>query len=120
MSTLLRHNFFMDFIPGENFLFEHLQKPLAFILNNKVVKSGRLILYKRVHFYIQITIINSDNERENFDIPIPFKSEDYTTEGLLYYDYRLSSLQLSTKLSVTKKISSSYFNKILEISSQIN
>ena len=118
MSTLLRHTFSTDFIPGENFLFEHLQKPLTFVLNNKTVKKGRLILYKRVHFYIQITIINSSNERENFDIPIPFKVEDYTSEGLLYYDYRLSSLRLSTKLNPTKKISSSYFNKILEITNQ--
>ncbi len=57
------------------------------------------------------------NLRENFEIPIPFKVEDYSDEGLLYFDYRLDSLQVDVLPRIPDKVPSIYFNKILEIQS---
>ena len=53
--------------------------------------------------------------RENFDLPIPFKVENYQEEGLLYFDYRLKSLEVESLPIIPEKIHSAYFDKILEI-----
>jgi hypothetical protein len=106
----------MDQVPGEHFLLSCLQKPIAFSINNKVIKRGRLLLFRRVHYFIQIVLNTEKNVRENFEIPIPFKVENYTDEGLLYFDYRITSLNLAEDFLFSKKVSSTYFNKILELS----
>ena len=103
-------------IPGELFLVNCLQKQLSFTLNNKQIKNGRLLLFKKSHFYIQIALLNEKNIRENFEIPFPFKIENYKQDGLLYYDYRVKSLNLETVPCLPTKVSSTFFNKILEIS----
>jgi hypothetical protein len=99
---------------GELFLRDNLQKPVKFILGNKALKTGRLLLFKKNHFFIQLTLLNEKQQRENFEIPFPFKLELYKNEGLVYFDYRMSSLNTTTPL-ILKKVSSSYFNKILEV-----
>ena len=100
---------------GEAFLTECLQKQITFRVNEKVVKKGRLILCRRNHFFIQVTLLSDKHTKENFEIPFPLKVESYDKEGLMYFDYRVNSLNLTIPLSSKKKVSSSYFNKILEI-----
>lgn len=115
LSTLL------DSIPGDNFLTNSLQYDLVFTLGSKTLKKGRLLLFKRVHYHIQITILNSKNERESFEIPIPFNIEEYPEEHLIYFDYRLHNLfdnETLKKLNNTKlgyTHPSHFLNKILEI-----
>ena len=105
-----------DHVPGEQFLVKWLQEQVVFRIGSKVVKQGRLLLFRRVHYYIQIAILNSKNVRENFEVPIPFKVEYHDQDKLLYFDYRVQSLNLQDPLILSKKVSSSYFDKILEIS----
>lgn len=100
---------------GEAFLTKCLQQRISLRINNKTVKRGRFLLFRRNHFFIQITILNEKNQRESFEIPFPLKAESYDEEGLLYFDYRLSSLNLKSSIFPTKKVSSTYYNKILEI-----
>ena len=100
---------------GESFLTQSLQKQLAFRINEKTIKKGRLLLFRRNHFFIQVTLLTEKNIKESFEIPFPLKVESYDKEGLIYFDYRINSLNLTTPLILKKKISSSYFNKILEI-----
>lgn len=100
---------------GEGFFTKNLQQQLSFSINTKTVKKGRLLLFRRNHFFIQITLMSFKNEKESFEIPFPFKVETHEGEGLMYFDYRLGSLNTISTLIVPKKISSSYFNKILEI-----
>jgi hypothetical protein len=102
-------------IPGEDFLFSCLQKELSFYVGNKIVKKGRLILFKRTHFFIQITLCNSKKEKENFEIPFPFSIEEHNDDNVIYFDYRVESLNAKTLPIFQNKVSSSYFNKILEI-----
>jgi hypothetical protein len=102
---------------AEAFFTKHLQTEFVFSTNNKVSKKGKFLLYKRNHFFIQITLLSPRGVKENFEIPFPYKIELYEPEGLLYFDYRLSSLNLTKPILPPQKISSNYHNKILEIQS---
>ena len=100
-----------------------LQRNVVFVLGQKEIKTGRLVLFKRTHYHILITIQNSKNINENFEIPIPYKTEWYPESGLLYFDYRLTTLannikdiEASLKRVTVKNTSPShYYNRILEI-----
>tara|TARA_R110000868_G_scaffold294551_1_gene555069 strand:- start:1964 stop:2323 length:360 start_codon:yes stop_codon:yes gene_type:complete len=116
MNTAFPSNISLDHIPGEQYLIPWLQSQSTFTVGGKIIKKGRLLLFRRVHYYIQIAILTDKNTRENFEIPIPFKVESHGDEGLLYFDYRISSLNIENIPPIPSKISSSYFNKILEIS----
>ena len=103
-------------IPGEDFLFNSLQKELTFHIGSKTIKQGRLLLFKRKSsFFIQITLFNSKKEKENFEIPFPFKVEEYKEDGVMYFDYRLDALNVETLPHIQSKVASSYFNRILEV-----
>jgi len=99
----------------EEFLTQTLQQHMTFHVNGKLIKRGRLLLFKRQHYYIQLALANDKNLRENFDIPIPFEVELYPEDNLAYFDYRLDSLKTDSLPILPKKISSSFFNKILEV-----
>jgi hypothetical protein len=102
-------------LPGQKFLMSCLQKPIKFSINNKIIKQGKLLLFRKTHYYIQISLYTAKATRENFEIPFPFKWENYQKEGLLYFDYRITSLGVDNLPPIVKKVSSSYFDKILEI-----
>lgn len=114
---------FLEEIPGEVFLQRHLQSPIKFVLGQKVIKQGKLVLFKRAHYYLHITLVTSKNNKESFEIPIPFKVEEYVHEGLAYFDYRLQGLiglqeelnQRLAKVKIKNINPSQYYNKILEI-----
>ena len=105
----------LDQVPGEQFLIGCLQKNMIFSINNKTVKKGKMLLFRRAHYFVQFAIQTERGVRENFDVPIPFKIEDYSDEGLMYFDYRLDSLEVETLPKIPEMVTSAYFNKILEI-----
>jgi len=114
---------YLEEIPGEGFLTRALQTPVKFVLGQKVIKQGRLVLFKRAHYYLHITLMTSKNIKESFEIPIPFRVEEYVHEGLVYFDYRLQGLiglqeelnQKLLKVKIKNINPSQYYNKILEI-----
>lgn len=114
---------YLDEMPGEGFLTRHLQTPMKFTLGEKIIKQGKLIIFKRTHYYIQITLQGSKSTKESFEVPIPFKTEEYRNEGVMYFDYRLSSLvgysgdllQRAQSIKFKNINPSQYYNKILEI-----
>lgn len=108
-------NSFLHTIPNEEILMNFLQKPLKFVLNSKTIKKGKLILFRKIHYSIQISIINEKQIKENFEIPIPFSIESHIEDNLVYFDYRLQSLKIENMPNYIKKPSSNYFDKILEI-----
>lgn len=117
---------FLEEIPGESFLTRSLQTQVKFVLGQKVIKQGRLVLFKRAHYYLHITLLTSKSIKESFEIPIPFRVEEYMHEGLAYFDYRIQGLvgldaELNSKFSKVKIKNinpSQYYNKILEIQAQ--
>jgi hypothetical protein len=114
---------YLEELPGEAFLTRSLQAPIKFVLGQKVIKQGRLVLFKRAHYYLHITLLTSKNIKESFEVPIPFRVEEYMHEGLAYFDYRLQGLvglneELNSRLAKAKIKNvnpSQYYNKILEI-----
>lgn len=114
-------NIFLEQIPGEEFFFKNLQSQISFTLGSKTIRKGRLIIFKKVHFFIQISLLTTKGTQETFEIPIPFKTEHYPEENLIYFDYRTSSLiddediNFTLKQQLTKNSPSQYLNKILEI-----
>jgi len=116
-------NTYIDSYPGEAFFTKSLQDNLVFTLGKKIVKQGRLILFRQAHFYIQLTLLSNKNVKEVLEIPIPFYTENYPLENLIYFDYRFRALagnnnELSQRLQkvAIKNINpSQYYNKILEI-----
>jgi hypothetical protein len=110
MSTLTINN-----VEIEPILISCLQKRISVHLNNKVIKKGKLILYKKVHYFIQLSLMSDKNIKENFDIPIPFNVENYIEEGILYFDYRVRSLPTQFLPKIPEKVSSAFFDKIIEI-----
>lgn len=117
---------YLEELPGEDFLTKHLQNTVKFTIGHKTIKHGKLILFKRTHYYIQLTIQSTKHTKESFEIPIPFRVEEHINESLMYFDYRLTSLvgyskNLIDKLDKVrfKNITpSQYYNKILEIHAQ--
>ena len=117
------NNIYEGNYPGEMFFTRSLQNKLVFNLGKKTVKQGRLIIFKQSHFYIQLTLLNNKNIKEILEIPIPFFTEEYTHENLVYFDYRFKALagndnninQRLQKAVIKNTTPSQYYNKILEI-----
>ena len=105
----------LDQVPGEPFFIKGLQKQLTLLMDNRVLRKGKIILFSRTNYFIQISLISEKGNRENVEIPIPFNIEYHEEEGLMYFDYRLSALRTEALPKFEGKATSSFFNKILEI-----
>ena len=118
---------YLEELPGETFLTRALQYPIKFTLGQKIIKQGKLVLFKRAHYYLHITLLTGKNTKESFEIPIPFKVEEYYYEGLAYFDYRIPALggmneDLNTRLNkvhIKNVAPSQFLNRILEIQADI-
>lgn len=86
----------IDEYPGEKILSNCLQKNLEFWIGNKIIRRGKLLLYKPVNFSWILTLTTNKNgsirETENLELPMPFHTEDHLSEGLFYFDYRLINI----------------------------
>lgn len=106
----------------------HLQKQISIKVDGVEIKSGKFLLYQNNllsnNFYYDLTI-ERIKKIDSVKLPFPFEIEHYPEEGLVYFDYRLSSLtndkkhligidHLCGKLADPLK-SSRYINKIVEI-----
>ncbi len=116
----------------EPILKNQLQKTLDFELGGKVYKRGKFALY-RIETYnnnFEITFKFSKPglpvKIENFKVPYPFHVEYYADDGVIFFDYRLSTLTNNNK-ELMKKLESlsnsyeksKYFNKILKITCSV-
>ena len=113
--SMLINQSLSDDIPGESFLYNCLQKNIGLSLNNRVIKRGKLLLYRRFHYFIQLAVFTEKGIRENVDVPIPFNVENHPDDNLCYFDYRLRSLNVDSLPKFPDKVSSIYFDNILEI-----
>ena len=99
-----------------------LQKDLAFEINNKTLKKGKVILYFQRNFHIVFVLDTNQTKRDKIELPIPFQIEHHDSENLVYFDYRLLTFskmypECQPYLNLYKpKISKSkYFDTILTI-----
>ena len=64
----------------------------TFILDNKIVKNGRLKLFSMKGFNLKFFLVDPDGTIKNLEIPYPFALVQ-TPHGFIF-DYRLEKLQL--------------------------
>jgi len=69
-----------------------LQSNIKMNLKNKTFKKGKLILFRQNNYHLELTIEIKDGVTKKFEIPIPFDVESWDEDGLVYFDYRLSTL----------------------------
>jgi hypothetical protein len=114
---------YLDATPGETFFTEYLQQTLSLTLGKKNIKTGKLIIFKRAHYLLQLTFQNSRNNLENIEIPFPFNTEYYPNEKIMYFDYRIKTLANNNvelehylkNFKIKNTLPSQYYDKILEI-----
>jgi hypothetical protein len=61
-----------------------LQRKVEICLNNKTLKTGKLILFSVKDFYICFTLL-INNVRKIYEIPYPFKFEYSNSDIILFY-----------------------------------
>lgn len=105
----------------EEVLIGLLQKDLKLSINNKQYRKGKLLLFKQNNYHLELTVRKNDTDMKRFEIPIPFGIEKWEADGLVYFDYRLSTLSKNDKVvgEMLKKLptegNNKFYNKILEI-----
>jgi len=104
----------------EEALKELLQKDLKLSINNKQYRKGKLLLFKQNNYHIELTVKRNETDMKRFEIPIPFGIEKWEDEGLVYFDYRLSTLSKNEELvrllhTLPTEGNNKFYNKILEI-----
>lgn len=95
-----------------------LQRKIVFTINNKPVKSGKLMLFAVKDFYLVFTIL-VQNTKKIFEVPYPFGVELKENKLLLLYNLNLlhhknTDIENNMKLLYPKK-PTKYFNSIAEI-----
>ena len=84
----------MDIIntPTEDILKHLLQRQLSFVINDRVVKKGKLILFKQNNYCVDLNLKQqTDDERlVVYTIPLPFFVTQ--TSRCVLFDYRLALL----------------------------
>jgi len=104
----------------DTLLVDYLLKEITISHNNKVLRSGKLLLFSIKDFYLHFTI-STEKQTKHFEIPYPFDVKS-PSKNLLLLDYALSSfkteyedIDLKIKNIGTKK-KSRYFNSIIRLS----
>ena len=111
---------YIDGTELEEVLKRLLQKNLRFLIGGKVFKKGKLILFKQNNYHLELTVQKED-ETKRFEIPVPFDVEEWEEDGLVYFDYRFSTLSKGNAglQNLIKKLpkqgKSKFYDTILEI-----
>ena len=95
-----------------------LQRNIVFVLENKIIKEGKLFLYNEKDYYLIFYMRSNNNEQKKFEIPYPFDIK--RINNYLVLDYSLSAIsggdsELYYRLISLNQNSNSRFynNKIL-------
>jgi len=95
-----------------------LQRKINFVVNNKIVKSGKLLLFCIKDFHLVFTI-QIQNTRKVFEVPYPFNFN--VADGRIILNYNVKNIhhndldiENNIKLLSPKK-PTKYFNSVAEI-----
>lgn len=67
-----------------------LQRNIVFVLDNKIIKEGKLFLYNEKDYYMVFYLKTNNNEQKKFEIPYPFSITRH--KNYLVLDYSLSAI----------------------------
>jgi hypothetical protein len=112
-----------DYIPDEEYFSRFLQNSISFRLGTKILKKGRLILFRRAHFCIHFIVLSDKGNRETLEVPLPFKTDIHLQNNTIHFDYRITTLannnkEIETALRDIRAKSGSpsqFYDKVLEI-----
>lgn len=108
----------MNYI-NDSALSEILLKDITFIHGNKVLRTGKLLLFSIKDFYLHFTI-NINDGNKHFETPYPFQFIK-VNENLYLLDFSLSAFKaeysfLDSKLkNIGSKKRSRFFNSIVRL-----
>lgn len=74
----------------ESHLNYFLQRNIVFVLDNKIIKEGKLFLYNEKDYYLILYMRSGNNEQKKFEIPYPFAV--HQDNNSLILDYSLSAI----------------------------
>jgi hypothetical protein len=102
-------------LPYELYLYSLLQTPVRVVHKNRELKTGRLLLYKRIHFCVQLMI--ETKRVETLELPIPFNAEQDSEINTIFFDYRLANIKLRNNPLpfLNNSVRSVYYDSIVEI-----
>jgi hypothetical protein len=99
-----------------------LQKNISLEVNNKIFKSGKLLLFYQKNFYLTFVLNSNKKDKDKVEIPIPFETETHFEDNLIYFDYRIKTLSKLApdmenylKIYPSKVASNKYWDTILTI-----
>lgn len=95
----------------DKYLKKILQKNVLFILNDKIIRKGQIILYTYKNFVIQFYVKQNKNTRKT-EIPIPFAIKDVNNDSLLL-DYSCDIILPDPEANIGKTSSKFYNNQLL-------
>lgn len=105
----------IDSLVLEQKLQKHFQKNIQILLNEKVLRTGKFILFAPKEYYL-VFCINSNNKNKYLEIPLPFKIVETTTGFLFDYKVELLTDDITLKIKVDeyyKLYKSKYLNNKL-------
>ena len=95
---------------------KHLQKNAEFVIDNKTIKTGRILLFSVKDFFCSFLLLNeTKKKRFLYEIPYPFRFQEGDNE--LIFDYTLNTFTQNNPavkddfLKFRNKKSSKLFNK---------
>jgi hypothetical protein len=100
-------------------LSSYLLKDIAIIHNNKILRSGKLLLFSVKDFYLHFTF-SVDNNTKHFELPYPFRTSKVQGDILLL-DFTLSAFRVEYNdierriKNIGSKKRSRYYNSIVKL-----
>ena len=62
-----------------------LQRDIQFVLNDKILREGKLIVFNIKDFYVSFVIHTKKNQTKTYDIPLPYGVFTNQTDVVLDY-----------------------------------
>lgn len=90
------------------------QKNVQLYLDDKLWRSGKMLLFKQSGFFIEL-ILQTSKKKERFEIPIPFAVKE--KRGEIQFDYKVNTLINNNKecLDLIYQIQPKPRNKFFDI-----
>lgn len=75
----------------KNIINNHLQEKVDFYLENKKIKSGKILLFSIKDFYCVFVLMSEEKKKRiTFEIPYPFNIKEVDQDSILF-DYTLQT-----------------------------
>jgi len=72
----------------EEYFLPYFQKEISIVIDNKVLRQGKLLLFSIKDFYLHFTLL-TNNATKNFELPYPFNAYMFNlSSNILILDYK--------------------------------